>query len=238
MSAEIDEVNNVPVFDCLPSAFSAHSLPTSDPPPKSLKTALNMYDGEKWLAACKKEINSLASKNVWTLVDRPHDKKVIRGMWLFKRKIQTDDSVKHKARYVAMGNTQVEGIDCGDTFAPTGKPASLRLLVAIAAVQGWEVHQMDAVTAFLNSDLTDEIYVEQPEGFKDQAHPFKVWKLNKSLYGLKQSPKLWQDDVKAFLLLIDFHQCEIDPCIYVRTSSNQEKFTAVLCTRRRPCNNW
>lgn len=95
-------------------------------------------------------------------------------MWLFKRKTRTDGSIKHKARYVAMGNTQVAGIHYSETLAPTGKPASLRLLVAVAAIHGWEVHQMDAVTAFLNSDLFDEIYVDQPEGFKDENNPTKV----------------------------------------------------------------
>lgn len=86
---------------------------------------------------------------------------------------------------------------------------------------------MDAVTAFLNSDLTDEVYVKQPEGFRDEDHPDMVWQLNKLLYGLKQSPKLWQDDVKAFLIEIEFDQCAIDPCIYIRSNDERQTFTAV-----------
>lgn len=219
--------NNEPAFNCLPETFSTQSIPSTDNPPKSLKMALSTYDGPEWMAACKKEMTSLQQKNVWSLTSRPRDKKVIRGMWLFKRKIKPDGSIKHKARYVAMGNTQVAGEDYGETFAPTGKPSLLRLLIAVAATQGWEVHQMDAFTAFLNSDLIDEVYVEQPEGFKDSNHPFDVWRLNKSLYGLKQSPKLWQDDVKLFLVSIGFSQCEIDPCIYVRNNTTSSTFTAV-----------
>lgn len=114
-----------------------------------------------------------------------------------------------------MSNTQVSGEDYGEIFAPTGKPSCLRLLFAIAATQGWRVHKMDAVKAFLNSDLWDEVYVKQPERYKDPDHPFNVWRLYKSLYGLKQSPKMRQDDVKAFLLTINFSQCKIDPCIYI-----------------------
>ena len=110
-------------------------------------------------------------------------------------------------------------------FAPTGKTASLRLPVAMAAIHGWDIHQMDAVTAFLNSLLLDEIHVEQPEGFRDPDHPDKVWLLRKSLYGLKQSPKLWQDDVKKFLVSNGFVHCEIDHCTYIKTED--EKFTAV-----------
>lgn len=216
-----------PSFDCLPEAFSTVKISAQDLTPKSLKSALSAYDASSWREACNKEIDSLSKKNVWTMVKRPLNKKVIHGMWLFKRKLKPDGSIKHKARFVALGNTQVAGEDFGETFAPTGKPSSLRLLIAIAATQGWEVHQMDAVTAFLNSDLTDEVYIEQPEGFKDPQHPHEVWKLNKSLYGLKQSPKLWQDDVKAFLLKIKFEQCAIDPCIYIRKKESNENFTAV-----------
>lgn len=132
-------------------------VPNTDDTPKSLKAALNMFDGPLWRAACKKEVTSLRDKKVWKLVDQPTNKKVIRGMWLFKRKPLLDGCVKHKAQYVAMGKTEVEGEDYGETFAPTGKPSSLRLLVAVAAINDWQVHQMDAVTAFLNSDLHDEV---------------------------------------------------------------------------------
>lgn len=214
-------------FDCLPEAFSSACVPPFDEVPKSLKSAKSMYDGSEWMKACEKEIESLSRKNVWVLTERPTHKKFIRGMWLFKRKILASGGIKHKARYVAMGNTQVEGEDYGETFAPTGKPSSLRLIVAVAAIKGWEIHQMDAVTAFLNSLLHDEVYVEQPPVFVNPEFPNHVWMLTKSLYGLKQSPKLWKDDVKLFLKRIGFHQCEIDPCTYIRSIESSDKFTAV-----------
>lgn len=126
-----------------------------------------------------------------------------------------------------MGNSQVEGIDCGETFAPTGKPSSLRLLVAVASINGWEIHQMDAVTAFLNGNLEDETYVEQPNGYVRTGDEGKVWQLKKSLYGLKQSPKIWQDDIKNFLISIGFNQCEVNHCTYIRSNPEDGLFTAV-----------
>lgn len=184
-------------------------------------------DRDLWKAACEKEWSSLEQKGVWTLVNRPRDKSVIRGMWIFRRKPQPDNTFKFKARYVAMGNTQVPGVDFGETFAPTGKPSSLRILVAFAAIMGWEIHQMDAVTAFLNGELTEELYVEIPEGYKRAEWKDKVWLMNRSLYSFKQSPKIWQDDVETFLLSVGFVKCLVDHCIYIRSNLEDEKFTAI-----------
>lgn len=168
-------MNEDPVFDCLPKVFNVKAEPSTNP--RSFKKGMLSDDAETWKAACDKEMNSLKTKNVWTLVDRPQNQKIIRGLWLFKVKHLVDGNTKHKARYVAMGNTQVEGVDYSETFAPMGKPASLRLLVAMAALNNWDIHQMDAVTAFLNGLLGEEIYVKQPEGYVDTDHPDKVWKL-------------------------------------------------------------
>lgn len=215
-------------------ALSSCNLVTNvDETPRSFSKAVSGYEGKRWMAACEKEVQAMVDKQVWVLVDRPKSANVIRGLWLFRKKPVTmsspsaDASVhfKYKARYVAMGNHQVHVQDYFDTFAPTGKPTSLRLLVAIAALHGWEVHQMDAVTAFLNSDLNETIYVEQPEGFKAQGEEDKVCMLLKSLYGLKQAPKCWQDDVEEFLVSIGFKQCEVDHCIYIRDENGL--FTAV-----------
>lgn len=167
------------------------------------------------------------NKKAWTLVDRPTPANAIRGLWLFRKKPTSNPQkpIKYKARFVAMGNTQVEGEDHFETFAPTGKPTSLRILVALAAHFGWEFHQMDAVTAFLNSDLFETIFVKKPEGFKQPGEDSEVCLLLKSLYGLKQAPKYWQDDVEEFLLSVGFMQCEVDHCIYIRRLN--DSFTTV-----------
>lgn len=126
-----------------------------------------------------------------------------------------------------MGDTQVKGVDFAEMFPPIGKPASFRLLIYMAAIHGWDIHQMDAVTAFLNGVLGEEIYLEQPEGYIVEGSEGKVLKLKKSLYGLSQSPKIWQDKVQAFLISINFKQCEIDHCTYIRSDETNQKFTAV-----------
>lgn len=165
---------------------------------------------------------------MWELVHRPSNTNIIRGLWLFRNKLLADGtSVKYKARFVAMGNTQKTGEDYGETFAPTGKPTSLRLLTAIAAINGWEIHQIDAVAAFLNGILTEDIYVEQPEGFVKAGNESKVCKLLRLLYGLKQPPKIWQDDVQEYLVEIGFTQCETDHCTYIRHHKSQDHFLAI-----------
>lgn len=151
-------------FDCLLECLNTEAVDLTSP--KSFSKATRGPEGEKWLEASRKEIQAMEDRNVWELVQRPSKSNIIRGLWLFRKKLLADGvAVKYKARFVAMGNTQKPGEDYGETFAPTGKPTSLRLLTAIAAINGWEIHQMDAVAAFLNGILTEDIYVEQPKGF-------------------------------------------------------------------------
>jgi hypothetical protein len=120
---------------------------------------------------------------------------------------------KYKACFVAKGYTQEEGIDYDQTFSPTGKPSSLQAIIALATKNNWVIEQMDAVAAFLNSDLKEEIYLEQPEGFEDGG-PDKVWKLHKLIYGLKQSARLWHLEVEKHLTTIGFSKTEANACVF------------------------
>lgn len=167
----------------------------------------------------------MITEEVWDLVDWPQDKNVIEELWLFWKKHLSDGSIKFKARFVAMGYTQIPGLDYGETFLHTGKLASLRLLIALAAYHGWEIHQMDTVAAFLNGIPDEDIYVEQPNEFVKQGNEEKVYKLTKALHRLRQSPKIWQDKVMDFLTAIVFSNCEADHCIYFWRLTNS--FTAV-----------
>ena len=116
-------------------------------------------------------------------------KKVVQCKWVYKTKFSADGSpLKYKARLVAKGYSQVHGIDYNETFAPVAKMDSIRLALAIAASKQWEVHHMDVKCAFLNGDLTEEIYMQQPQGFS--TNPFLVWRLRNSLYGLSKPPGL------------------------------------------------
>lgn len=191
--------------------------------PHSYRDAMNSPNRDEWIKACDKEMLNMKDKNVWTLVPRPKDHPIVGRRWHFKIKTNTDGSIsKYKARFVAKGFTQTYGVDYVDTFAPTGKPSSYRALVAFAAIHGFKIHQMDAIAAFLNSQLTDTIYMEQPEGYRDDDKPTHVCLLNRALYGLKQSARNWNDDFKAKCVSAGFIQSPADECVYIRTRSPED----------------
>ena len=153
--------------------------------PLTYAEAMSSIDSALWEEAMVSELDSLKANNTWDLVDLPEGKKPISCKWVFKTKRDASGKVeKHKARVVAKGFTQVEGVDYKETFAPVVRYTSIRLLIAIAAKLKLRMQQMDAVTAFLNGELTD-IYMHQPIGLADGTK--RVCKLKKALYGLKQS---------------------------------------------------
>ena len=115
---------------------------------------------------------------------------------------------------VAKGYSQVHGIDYNDTFAPVAKMDSIRLALAIAASKKWEVHHMDVKCSFLNGDLTEEIYMQQPQGFS--TNPSLVCRLRKSLYGLKQATRAWYAKIDSFFLSLNFVRCNSDPNVYFK----------------------
>ena len=123
-------------------------------------------------------------------MDLPPGSKPLGYKWIFKRKMKTDGTIdKYKARLVIKGYKQKEGLDYFDTYSPVTRITSIQMVLAIAALRNLEIHQMDVKTTFLNGDLDEEIYMEQPEGFVAPRQEKKVYKLVKSLYGLKQAPK-------------------------------------------------
>lgn len=161
---------------------------------------------------------------MWDIVDRPTNAPVVGGRWHFKIKLNPDGTIsKFKARYVAKGYTQTEGVDYTETFAPTGWLASFRTLVAVAASRGWEIHAMDAIAAFLNSILQETIYMELPEGvFEEERASGKVARLRKALYGLKQSAKCWSNEIKEKFLAMGMKQNPLYHCLWFRKTSDGE----------------
>lgn len=183
--------------------------------PKTYKQALKSLHNAKWLEAMENEMKSLKENNTWILVDRPKDRKLISCKWLFKIKTNADGSLdKYKARLVARGYTQEEGVDYYDTFSPVARMTTIRSILSIAANEGLTLSQFDVVTAFLNGLLDEDIYMSQPEGFSDGTN--KVCKLKRSLYGLKQSPRCWNKCIVDYLKTIEFKQCVTDPCLFIR----------------------
>lgn len=133
---------------------------------------------------------------------------------------------------MAKGYSQVEGVDFGENFSPTGKPPSFRVFMVMAASHGWDVEQMDAVSAFLNCDCDEEFYLELPDGYcKDKN---TVARLDKTLCRLKQSAGNWSDDVWESLVSIGFKPSNADACVYTRTSPDSTRFLAIyVCTRQQ-----
>eukprot|EP00253_Pinus_taeda_P007816 PITA_07816 len=162
----------------------------------------------------EEEYNSLLENQSWDLVPLPLGRKLVRCKWVYRTKSVADGQItKQKARLVAKGFEQVHGIDYDETFAPVAKMDSIHLALAIAAAQGWEVHQMDVKNVFLHGDLFEMIYMEQPHGFIQDSS--LVCKLKKSLYSLKQAPRTWYAKMDSFLLSQNYERCKSDPNFYM-----------------------
>ena len=156
----------------------------------TLKEALSSHDSIFLKEAVNDEMKSLISNKPWKLVDLPPGCKTIGCKWVLRKKLKSDGSIdKYKARVVAKGFKQLEGLEFFDTLYPVTRITSISLLVAMAAIFYLQIHQMDVKIAFLNGDLNEEIYMDQPECFVEASQERKVCKLTKSLYGLKQAPK-------------------------------------------------
>nr|GEZ86925.1 zinc finger, CCHC-type [Tanacetum cinerariifolium] len=143
--------------------------------------------------------------------------------WIFKKKMKVDGTIdKFEARLVIQGFRQKKGIDYFDTYAPVSRITTIRLLLALVAIQNLVIHQMDVKTAFLNGDLDEEVYMKQPEGFVMPGNEHKVCKLVKSLYGLKQAPKQWHQKFIEVVLSSGFHLNQSDKCVYRKVNDSDK----------------
>jgi len=159
----------------------------------------------------QEELNQFEHNQVWHLVPRPQHRLTIGTKWIFKNKLgESGNVVMNKARLVAQGYTQVEGINFEETFAPVAQLEAIRMTLAFASYKDFKLFQMDVKGAFLNGFIEEEVYVEQPPGFVDPTHPDFVFKLDKALYGLKQTPKAWYERLSSFLISNGFNKGKID----------------------------
>ncbi|KAK8526380.1 hypothetical protein V6N12_020852 [Hibiscus sabdariffa] len=165
----------------------------------------------------QEELNQFDRSNVWTLVDRPHDKSTIGTKWVFRNKLdESGNIVRNKARLVAQGYTQEEGIDFDETYAPVARMEAIRMLLAFACHHEFKLFQMDVKSAFLNGFINEEVYVEQPPGFEDPKFPNHVFKLSKALYGLKQAPRAWYERLSNFLVEKGFNKGNVDTTLFIK----------------------
>ncbi|GJV99464.1 retrovirus-related pol polyprotein from transposon TNT 1-94 [Tanacetum coccineum] len=186
--------------------------------PKNVNEALK---DESWVIAMQEELNQFVANDVWELVPLPICQSVIGTKWVFRNKLDENGIVsRNKARLVAQGYNQQEGIDYDETYAPVARLESIRILLAIACANDFKLYQMDVKSAFLNGFINEEVYVAQPPGFIDFQKPNYVYKLKKALYGLKQAPKAWYDRLKAFLIKHEYSMGMVDNTLFTKKSKS------------------
>ncbi|KAG7547513.1 Retrotransposon gag domain [Arabidopsis suecica] len=193
--------------------------PTKAPEPKTFKQAIVSL---KWTKAMDVELGAMELNKTWSVVSLPPGKNVVGCKWVYTIKYNADGSIeRYKARLVAKGYTQQEGVDYIDTFSPVAKLASVKLILGLAAKQGWSLTQMDVTNAFLHSELEEEIYMSLPQGYTTSAElpPNPVCRLHKSIYGLKQASRQWYKCLSKALLDNGFTQSYADETMFVRLTS-------------------
>lgn len=193
--------------------------------PRSIEEALSIPE---WKVAVLEEMHALRQNNTWSLVELPQEKNTVGCKWLFTVKYKADGSIeRHKARLVAKGFTQTYGIDYTETFAPVAKLNTIRILLSLAVNSDWPLHQLDIKNAFLNGELAEEVFMCQPPGFEENLGSHTVCKLNKSLYGLKQSPRAWFDRFSKVIKEFGYVQGQADHTLFVKHAEN-EKITILI----------
>ena len=181
----------------------------------------------KWLQAMEAEMEALEKNRTWKLVEPPKDKKPVGCRWVFTVKHKAAGTIeRYKARLVAKGYTQTYGVDYQETFSPVAKLDTIRVLLSLAANLDWPLHQFDVKNAFLHGDLEEEIYMELPPGYRCADKPIMVCKLERSLYGLKQSPRAWFGCFSSAMKGYGYSQSNSDHTLFLKGA--QGRMTALI----------
>ncbi|XP_059590838.1 retrovirus-related Pol polyprotein from transposon RE1 isoform X3 [Vitis vinifera] len=210
-------IGNYVTYEGLSPSYRAFATSLDDTQvPNTIQEALKISE---WKKAVQDEIDALEKNGTWTITDLPVGKRPVGCKWIFTIKYKADGSVERfKARLVARGFTQSYGIDYQETFAPVAKLNTIRILLSLAVNQDWCLQQLDIKNAFLNGDLEEEVYMEIPPGFEESMAKNQVCKLQKSLYGLKQSPRAWFDRFTKAVLKLGYKQGQADHTLFVKKS--------------------
>ena len=183
-------------------SLHALQMDTDTTIPQTYTEAVNGSNSDQWKMAIEEELSSLRDKKVFTpVIHVPCGRKPVGSRWVFS--IKSDG--RFKARLVAQGFSQVYGVDYNETYSPTLRADSLRILLAVAAYRDWDIHQIDVKTAYLEGDLHEEIYMKAPEGISGTSHV----RVDKALYGLKQSGRVWYEKLDDKLLSLGFKKIRI-----------------------------
>ena len=181
--------------------------------PNTYKQAISCPDKNKWIVAMETELQTIENNNTWSLVELPKGRVAIGSKWVFKIKQgETKETSTFKARLVAQGFNQKFGVDYDEVFAPVTRSSTFRILLAIASARNFIVQQYDVKSAFLNGTLSEEIYLKPPPG---SIETDKVLRLHKSLYGLKQAARVWNQTLHEAMSKEGFVQSKHDECLYI-----------------------
>ena len=183
--------------------------------PRNYKEAILCKDSLKWKEAMRNELEAIEKNNTWELVNLPRGSKAVGSRWVFKLKKDFNGTIVYKARLVAQGFSQRYGIDYNDVFAPVARTTTLRMLLPVSGERKYKVSHYDIKTAFLNGTLEEEIFLKAPVGFEQGS---QVYKLKKSLYGLKQAANVWNKTLHNALVKNGCTQDSTDKCLYKKRS--------------------
>ncbi|RVW17178.1 Retrovirus-related Pol polyprotein from transposon RE1 [Vitis vinifera] len=211
-----------------------------DPEPRNVEECRHRNDWPKWKEAIQAELNSLTKREVFgPVVQTPEDVKPVGYKWVFVRKRnENNEIIRYKARLVAQGFSQRPGIDYEETYSPVMDAITFRFLISLAVSEGLDMRLMDVITAYLYGSMDNDIYMKIPEGFKlpdaNNTKPRSMYsiKLQRSLYGLKQSGRMWYNRLSEYLLKEGYVNNPICPCISLR---NQKPDLQLLQYPFRPC---
>ena len=217
-SAQPDPPAPKPLYDMIvvqtPPKIVNSTVQFDDKP--TYEDAILGTDKNKWISAMQDEIESIERNQTWRLVKLPPGRKAIGVRWVLNVKRDAKGAIiKHKARLVAKGYSQEFGFDFEETYAPVVRIEHVRILFALAAYFNLPIIHLDAKNAFLHGDSDFAIYIQQPPGFENPAHPNSVLLLLKSLYGLKQAFRIWYLALYDAIIDLNFESSEFDPCIFI-----------------------
>jgi hypothetical protein len=205
-----------------PKPFSSYMALICDLLEKEPTCFVEAIRKKEWANATTEEYQSIIKNDVWEIVPRPKSKDVVSSKWIFKIKHVADGSIeKYKARFVARGFSQKEGIDYEETFAIVARYTSIITIMALAAKMKWKLHQMDVKTTFLNGVIEEEVYIEQPQGFEVEDRKTHVCKLKKAMYGLKQAPRASYGRINSFLTSLGFTKSKANSNLYFKVMNDE-----------------
>jgi Reverse transcriptase (RNA-dependent DNA polymerase) len=207
--------------------YALHTKSVEKEEPATYASAVGGEDGDLWQAAMNEEMAALLENEAWVLEDLPPGAKAIPMKWVYKIKRDEKGNIeRYKARVVAKGYEQREGVDFDEIYAPVSKHTTLRTLLAVVAAQGLELHQLDVKTAFLNGELEDEIFMQQPQGYHEGGKG-KVCRLRRAIYGLKQAPRAWYLKLQEVLHEQGFKVSSADPGLYILECDGRKVYLLV-----------